>query len=432
MAIQFRGIIRSLLFQVLLTLGAGVLLAPYLPQPAICFFYSLSCVIKDLLIFFLPLVILSYLVSSIVAYEDSASKIIMGILGGIFVSMLIALGYAYVIGMFSLPHLAEAAHLKAVGEVEESITPLFTLPLRSLPTDLTMIVAFVIAFWLNVLRSSIIQRVRKSHYNKLEGQRQSAWLNAFVGLISFGIFATDAQLARVRGLFFKMRSISERALMRLFIPIVPVYIFGFILKISMEANSVHFLHSFTKIFVGSFLSIMLYVFLSYWLVARGSLHTAGQYLRNMFPAIITGFSTMSSVATMPLTIQATEKNMEDEGNFAKFVIPTTVNVHAIGDVINIAIAGLALLLMGGADLPHFGAYALFAVYTCLAQFSCVSVPGGGIFIMTGILQKHLGLSVEATMLLTSIYFLQEPFLTAANVAYNGAFTIGLKRWLRIR
>ncbi|GHS98080.1 hypothetical protein AGMMS50296_5540 [Alphaproteobacteria bacterium] len=141
---------------------------------------------------------------------------------------------------------------------------------------------------------------------------------------------------------------------------------------------------------------------------------------------------MSSVATLPLTLQAVEKNIPKSESFTRLVIPATVNVHAIGDIINIALSGLALSLMFGLGFPSFQAYALFAFYTAIAQFSCVSIPGGGIIVMTGILQKYLGLNAEAVSLLTSIYFLMEPFLTAANVTYTCPFVILLKRVLRIR
>lgn len=427
---QLKAIADSLLFRVLLALGVGFLLAPYLPHGAIVFFYSVSCAIKDLLVFFLPVVIVSYLVSSIISYEDGAPKIIVGILGGMVLSIFCALAYAYGIGVYALPHIVHAAPVVA-STAQEEISPLFTLPLKHVPADLAMMFAFVVAFWLNVLQSSFVRRLRNSYYNKLEKCPPSGDFCFFLGLVSCGIFARAEHLAKVKRGFFALRSGCERALLQLFIPIVPVYIFGFILKISIESSSLHFLQSFGRIFVCSFVAIMGFVFLAYLIAARGSPRRAFSYLRTMLPAVVTGFSTMSSVATMPLTIQATENNLGGNEDFVKFVIPTTVNVHAVGDVINIAFAGLALVLMGGGVVPGVAVYALFAVYTCLAQFSCVSVPGGGIIIMTGILQHYLGLSAEATTLLTSIYFLQEPFLTACNVAYNGAFAIFLKKMLRI-
>jgi Na+/H+-dicarboxylate symporter len=197
----------------------------------------------------------------------------------------------------------------------------------------------------------------------------------------------------------------------------------------METSAGFVIKDFGPIFAFNFFCIILFVAFSFLVAARFNPATAWLYFKNMLPATITGFCTMSSVATLPITIQSEEKNISEDKAFARLIIPTTVNVHAIGDVINVSLSGLALLLLTSHALPPFSVYAWFALYTCVAQFSCVSVPGGGIIVMSGILQKYLGLSVDSVVLLTSIYFLLEPFLTSMNVAYNGAFTIILNRLL---
>lgn len=423
----------SLLFQVFLSLGAGFILAPFLPHSLICFFYSISCAIKDLLIFFLPIIIISYLVSSIISYENNASKIIAGIFVGVILSICIALVFSYIAGLYFLPLIVHPEHISALSSQRSAITPLFTISLKNISTDIAMIIALTIAFWINILGSSYIKRLRNSYYNKQENHKELISINIICGLLSLGIFMPEKYITQIKKVFFKIRNISEKYLMRYFIPLVPLYILGFILKISVEATSISFLKDFGKIFIFNFITIIIYVCFSYLLIARFSFHKMLIYLKNMLPATITGFSTMSSVATMPITIQAIEKNFpNDNHQFIKCVIPTTVNIHAIGDVINIALSGLALLLMNSQPIPSLMSYLLFVIYTCLAQFSCVSIPGGGIIVMTAILQKYLGLSIESTMLLTSIYFILEPFLTAANITYNGSFTIGLRKILNIK
>jgi Na+/H+-dicarboxylate symporter len=252
------------------------------------------------------------------------------------------------------------------------------------------------------------------------------------GVLSLGIFASNTQLEQVKNLIVRMRNLSEVGLLKLFVPVIPLYVLGFIIKLSLEATSGFVIKDFGPIFAFNFGCILLFLAASYLIAANLNPVTAWRYFKNMLPATITGFCTMSSVATLPITIQSEEKNIQDDHDFARLIIPTTVNVHAIGDVINVCLSGLALLLLTSGAFPSLSCYAMFALYTCVAQFSCVSVPGGGIIVMSGILQKHLGLNADSVMLLASMYFLLEPFLTAVNVAYNGAFTIILKRFLNIR
>lgn len=419
---------RNLLFQVLVVLVLGIALASHLPAPVVSFFYSISCTIKDLLVFALPVVIFSYLASSILSYRASASKLVGGIFLGIVVSIFIALLFSYGVGQLTLAHLTHTgvSPTSAVpGETLSGVVQLWTLSLPCLATEKAMILSLVFAFWMNFLQSSWIARLRSSHYDKASGQVIPH--SVLKGILSLGVFATVAQLEALKASVVKLKDLCEKALMKLFVPVIPLYIFGYITKLARESASQGFVREFSGVFLFNFLCILLFVGLAFLIAARFRIGEAWTCLKNMAPATVTGFSTMSSVATMPVTIQATEKNLGGDPQFAKLVIPTTVNVHAIGDVINVSLSGLALLLMAGQPMPSLPLYLSFAVYMCLAQFSCVSVPGGGIIVMSGILQSHLGLSSEMVMLLTSIYFLLEPFLTACNVTYNGAFTMILKR-----
>lgn len=421
----------NLLFQVFFVLVLGIVLAAHLSDPIISFFYSVSCTIKDLLVFALPAVIFSYLASSILSYRVSASKIVGGIFLGIVISIFIALLFSYGVGQLTLAHLMNGvpvAPAEVPVEAVPAIKQLWSLALPCLATEKAMIASLVFAFWMNILQSSWVNRLRNSHYHKAGGQTVPHGL--LKGILSFGVFATTSQLETVKTGVVKLKDLCEKALMKLFVPIIPLYIFGYIIKLANESVSQGFIKEFGNVFLFNFLCVISFICLAFLIATNFRLNEAWKCLKNMAPATITGFSTMSSVATMPVTIQTTEKNLGGDAQFAKLVIPTTVNVHAIGDVINVSLSGLALLLMAGQAMPSFTIYLSFAAYMCLAQFSCVSVPGGGIIVMSGILQSHLGLSSEMVMLLTSIYFLLEPFLTACNVTYNGAFTMILRRFFK--
>jgi Na+/H+-dicarboxylate symporter len=415
------------LLQVFVALLFGAVFAHALPLAVSSFFYSVSCSIKDILVFVLPFIVFSYLVSSVVSYDDKASKILTGIFVGVIASILIAIFFSYAVGKVFLPNMVTHPIVEDLpGDV---VASWWSLPLKGISTDTVMIVALLFALWFNALNSSYVSRIRNSHFRKMEGNTHES---IGKGLITLGIFASNSQLDSVKNLIMRMRNLSEQALLRLFVPVIPLYVLGFIMKFSMETSAGFVIKDFGPIFAFNFFCIILFVALSFLVAAKFNPATAWLYFKNMLPATITGFCTMSSVATLPITIQSEEKNISEDKAFARLIIPTTVNVHAIGDVINVSLSGLALLLLTSHALPSFSVYACFALYTCVAQFSCVSVPGGGIIVMSGILQKYLGLSVDSVVLLTSIYFLLEPFLTSMNVAYNGAFTIILNRLLNRR
>jgi Na+/H+-dicarboxylate symporter len=427
MAGTLKWIKDNILLQVFVTLVGGALAAHVIPIYASSFFYSISCSIKDILTCVLPFIVFSYLAYSVISYDEKAPKVIIGIFIGVIASILLATLYSYGVGCLILPGMVTHPIVKDLpGEVVEKM---WDLPLSGMSTDKAMLVAFSFAMWFNALNSSYISRLRNSHFRKMEGQNCGS---ACKSMLSLGVFATNEHLARVKNCVRKMKDMSEWGLLKLFVPVIPLYVLGFIMKFSMETSAGFIIKDFGPIFAFNFGCILLFVAFSFVVAANFNMKTALVYAKNMLPATITGFCTMSSVATLPITIQSEEKNIPHATEFARLIIPTTVNVHAIGDVINVSLSGLALLLLTSHGLPPLPVYACFAIFTCIAQFSCVSVPGGGIIVMGGILQKYLGLDVDSVVLLTSIYFLLEPFLTSMNVAYNGAFTIILNRILNVR
>jgi len=153
---------------------------------------------------------------------------------------------------------------------------------------------------------------------------------------------------------------------------------------------------------------------------------SAQSVKNMLPAAIAGFSTMSSAAAMPLTIIGAEKNCENK-DLARSVIPATVNIHLIGDCFAIPIFAYAVLKNFGFAQPSEIGYLYFAVYFVLAKFSVAAIPSGGILVMLPILKDHLSFTPEMLSLITALYILFDPVITCANVLGNGAFAMILDK-----
>jgi Na+/H+-dicarboxylate symporter len=84
----------------------------------------------------------------------------------------------------------------------------------------------------------------------------------------------------------------------------------------------------------------------------------------------------------------------------------------------------------GFEVPSISSYLLFAFYFVLAKFAVAAVPGGGILIMLPILQTYLGFNADMLGLITAIYVLFDSFITACNVAGNGAMAVIFDRAVR--
>lgn len=139
----------------------------------------------------------------------------------------------------------------------------------------------------------------------------------------------------------------------------------------------------------------------------------------MIPAFITAMSTMSSNATMPLTLEGSKKNVK-QPDIASSVIPITASFHLVGDCFFVII--LSMVITSGYLLSTTD-YVTFLLYFLLFKFAIVAVPAGGIMVMLPILEKYLKFSPEMLSLITALYIVFDPIITSANVMGNGAFTM---------
>ncbi len=177
---------------------------------------------------------------------------------------------------------------------------------------------------------------------------------------------------------------------------------------------------YTLIFSTILLAQFCYILLIYFCVNNFNIKKLCISLQNMLPAAISGFSTMSSAASMPLTIVGAENNAKFK-DLAHSIIPATVNIHLVGDCFTTPILAYAVIRSYSMPEPLLLNYFMFVVYFVIAKFSVAGIPGGGIIVMLPILESYLGFNSEMMSLITALYILFDPINTCINVLGNGAF-----------
>ncbi|MDR3477715.1 MAG: cation:dicarboxylase symporter family transporter [Gammaproteobacteria bacterium] len=203
---------------------------------------------------------------------------------------------------------------------------------------------------------------------------------------------------------------------------IPLFVAGFVVKLQFDGVMQTIVKDYTVIFALIALAQFSYILVCYALLNRLQLRKAFRCVRNMLPAAIAGFSTMSSAAVMPLTIAGTESNAKNK-DLAGSVIPATVNIHLVGDCFAIPILAYAVMKSFGMPEPTLMTYLVFVFYFVIAKFSVAAIPGGGIIVMLPILESCLGFTAEMLSLITALYILFDPVITCANVLGNGAFAL---------
>jgi Na+/H+-dicarboxylate symporter len=376
-----KTMLKSLPIQLIIAILTAFFLGDSLSLEMTRLFFTLSCGLKEMLMVILPFIIFSYISAAILSLEQRAPLLILGILVLVILSNAFMVLFSCGIGVSLLP-LVTVGGPAVLCEVKDAVTPLFSLNFpQILAPDQAMIIGMGVGLFFSFFKVPLVTVFTQS-----------------------------------------MRDYVTAFLHKTFIPLLPLYVFGFVLKMEHEGTLSILFKNCGQIFGLLCFLLMGYVAFLYLMAAGFRFSRFVELLRTMLPAGVTGFSTMSSAATMPVTLEATEKNMGD-AQFTQLIIPTTVNIHMTGDALAIPILGIAVLMLSGAPLPTFENYLLFTVYFCIAKFSAAGIPGGTIIVMLPILQKYLGLSPEMASLITTIYIIQDPIFTSANVMGNGAFAL---------
>ena len=216
-------------------------------------------------------------------------------------------------------------------------------------------------------------------------------------------------------------------LLKLLIYLIPIFLVGFMMKLIHEKTLESIIKDYAVVFAVIACAQFSYIALLYFMAGRFQFKECISSMKNMLPAAIAGFGSMSSAAAMPLTILGVEKNSKQTA-FSQLVVPATVNVHLIGDCFAIPIFAFAVMKTFGMPTPFFGEFVLFAMYFVLAKFSVAAVPGGGIIVMLPLLESHFGFQAEMASLITALYILFDPVITCANVCGNGGFAQMLSKF----
>jgi len=110
------------------------------------------------------------------------------------------------------------------------------------------------------------------------------------------------------------------------------------------------------------------------------------FLRNISPAQLMAFSTSSSAATLPVTIECLEENMKVSKNVAGFVLPIGATVNMDGTSMYQAIAVIFLAQLHMVDLS-FGQQLTIVLTATLASIGSAAVPSAGLVMLIIVLQS---------------------------------------------
>ncbi|MDQ6997230.1 MAG: dicarboxylate/amino acid:cation symporter [Mariprofundus sp.] len=150
-----------------------------------------------------------------------------------------------------------------------------------------------------------------------------------------------------------------------------------------------------------------------------------QFLRKMRSAQLFAFSTSSSNATIPVTLQCVEKRIGVDNSTASFVVPFGATINMDGTAIMQGVATVFIANVYGIELGLSGYLTVIAM-SVLASIGTAGVPGVGL-IMLAMVFNQVGLPVEGIALIIGVDRLLDMVRTSVNVTGDAVVTTIIAR-----
>jgi proton glutamate symport protein len=234
----------------------------------------------------------------------------------------------------------------------------------------------------------------------------------------FGVFinSVDKKYTATLSDFFKSAFEVLMKITLFIIKFAPLGVFGLIYKVvSSESDITNYfteLGKFALIVLGG-LIIHFLITLPLLLYFIGGVHPF-KHIQNMSKALLTAFSTASSNATLPVTIECVEHEAGVTNKISQFTLPIGATINMDGTALyELAVAMFVAQAMGNFDLT-LTKQLIMVVTALLASIGTAGVPMASVVAMT-IVFAAVGLPVEAIAIIFPVDRILDMFRTTVNV-----------------
>lgn len=371
----------KLISKILLGIVLGILLGLYAPEGFVSLAITTKGMIEQFILFLVPLIILLFITSGIAGLHGDSSRTLSLTVSIAYLSTILAAFFAGAIAMEIIPLVSSGEMIELTrDETIGSILPLEIRPIMDVMTALVL--AFVMGIGIRITKAPILKQAAD------EG-----------------------------------RDIIQYVISNVVIPVLPFYIAGVFLEIAWQGEVFNTLGHFMLVL---FIAVALHwawLFILYGITGYLTSRSAIESLKTMLPAYFTALGTMSSAATIPVTLEQAKKNGVDK-NIADFCIPLCATIHLCGSAITITVCSVAVMnLLNAGEVPTLFSMMPFILLLGVIMVAAPGVPGGGVMAALGLLETTLGFNGNALAIMIALYIAQDSFGTACNVTGDGAIAL---------
>lgn len=193
----------------------------------------------------------------------------------------------------------------------------------------------------------------------------------------------------------------------------PIGVFALVAKVVASTGLGAFIPLAVFMFtVLSALAVHLFITLPLLLKFIGRVNPLRHY-RAMAPALLTAFSTSSSSATLPLTMECVEKNAGVSNRTTSFVLPLGATVNMDGTALYECVAAMFIAQAYGLDLTFATQFTIVLV-ALLTSIGVAGIPAASLVAIVVILAA-IGLPAEGIGLILAVDRILDMCRTSVNV-----------------
>ncbi|MEI8653418.1 dicarboxylate/amino acid:cation symporter [Pseudoalteromonas sp. Hal273] len=376
----------KLILKLIAGIVAGILVGLYVPITGVELLFTVKELIGQIISFTIPLIILFFIASGIAGLPKGSGHLLGKTVGFAYSSTIIAGTLAFLLVSAVIPFLSGGITFEA--EVATEIGSFIDLEIPPLMGVMTALVT------------------------------------AFV----FGIGMSQLELDTLKKVSDQGRDVVDGLLSKVIIPALPFYIAGVFAEMTVAGTVVDTLRTFGVVLIAAL--VMHWLWLSVLYIATGVLLKRNpiELVKNMLPAYFTALGTMSSAATIPVSLQSSKANNVKE-DVANFTVPLCATIHLSGSTITIVTCAMAVMFLSPSmEVPSLMGMLPFIMMLGVVMIAAPGAPGGAVMSALGLLTSMLGFNEGAVALMIALYLAQDSFGTACNVTGDGIIALWVDRF----
>ncbi|MFY8328291.1 dicarboxylate/amino acid:cation symporter [Pseudoalteromonas sp. ZZD1] len=250
--------------------------------------------------------------------------------------------------------------------------------------------------------------------NPIDAMASGNMLQVIVFSLLFGIaMALSGKAGKRVALVFEDLNAVILKLVTLLMNVAPYGVFCLMAKL-FTTIELDLIVSLAKYFGVVMAALAIHAFINYSILLKvlTGLNPV-TFLKKMKHACLFGFSTSSSSATMPITLETATKKLGAHNSVASFTVPLGATINMDGTAIMQGVATVFIAQVFSVDLT-LSDYLMVVLTATLASVGTAGVPGVGL-IMLAMVLNQVGLPIEGIAIIIGVDRLLDMTRTAVNV-----------------